>query len=77
VHWNLIASVGGNRADGCKHNGHWRITERGEQFVKQQILVPSHVYLYNGKFQGYSQESTSILQALGKKFNYNELMRGD
>lgn len=76
VHWGLTEQKIGERDDGCKHNGFWRVTEKGEAFIRQDILVASHIYLYNRNFQGYGQESTSILKALGKKFNYNELMEG-
>ena len=75
-HWGLVERKIGNRDDGCKYMGFWRVTEKGEAFIKQEILVASHIYLYNRNFQGYSQESISILKALGKKFNYDELMAG-
>lgn len=76
AHWGLVEQQLGKRADGSKRNGWWRVTQRGEDFINQKILVASHVYLYNGNFIGYEEKSISILKSLGKKFNYDELMAG-
>jgi hypothetical protein len=55
-------------------SGLWRLTSEGVAFVTGQTTVPKHVFLVNGKREGFSDERTSIRQCLGSKFNYDELM---
>ena len=57
-----------------RKNGYWRITKRGEQFVKGDALSKSHVVLYNNVVRGFDGADINIEQALGSKFNYKELM---
>jgi len=74
-HFNLIDP----RASeiGKKDSGHWSITWKGLDFVeKNTTLVPKHVFLYNNKRQGFSDETITIKEALGEKFDFDELMKG-
>ncbi len=73
LHWKVIEQLP-NDSPQKKNSGLWKITELGKQFVKGEILLPSHVYLFDSKFIGYSDTTTSVKQSLGKKFNYAELM---
>lgn len=57
-----------------ERSGYWRVTELGEQFVLGRATVPSHVLLYNNRFLGLDGDSVSIVQCLGEKFSYAELM---
>ncbi len=57
-----------------KENGFWRITEKGKLFVEGKLVVPSHVKTFNKKQYGFSQKNIDIRGALGKKFDYSELM---
>jgi hypothetical protein len=75
-YWGLIEAQIGFREDGCKHNGHFRMTQKGRDFVQNKKRVESHVYLYDGQLEGFSDSFIDIETALGKKFNYSELMRG-
>lgn len=74
VHWGLMEAVGGART------GRWDVTHLGHAFVAGEIKVPSHVYLYNGRIwrrsgdDGFSSKLVSILDVLGTKFDYAELM---
>jgi hypothetical protein len=43
-------------------------------FVKHGREKPKNVFLYNNKIQGFSEETTTIKQALGDKFDFEELM---
>ncbi len=56
--------------------GYWRITDLGVQFVLGHIEIPRHIILFNNELLGFSGEKVTIQQALGDKFNYNELMNG-
>jgi len=63
--------------DGLKRtSGYWRITPKGRQFVKGWAKVPCYVQVYNGRVYGESEETITIFQALGNRFNYDELMGG-
>jgi len=57
-------------------SGLWKITEKGNLFVQGKLNVATHVFLYNAKVLGFSETNTTIKEALGKKFNYVELMNG-
>lgn len=63
-----------NAENNKKNSGYWRLTEKGFSFVKGEITVPMRVHLYNNEVQGFSEEHTTIQQALGDNFDYDELM---
>lgn len=55
-------------------SGYWRITRKGTDFVEASVTVKSHIRIYDGSFYGLIGKEISIKDALGKKFNYEELM---
>ena len=57
-----------------KHSGFWRPTRQGQDFANERVMLPTHVYLYNNKVQRWSNERGDIREALGKYFDYAELM---
>lgn len=73
-HWGLIEPAWGKRPDGSTRNGYYRVTDKGFDFIHGRISVPSHVLIYNGESQGLIGDLVNIRQALGKEFNYNEIM---
>lgn len=75
VYWGLLEESPVPRDDGGRA-GWWRLTAKGEAFVRQQITVPSHARVYNGKCLSLIGNPITIQDALGKKFNYNDLMQG-
>jgi hypothetical protein len=56
-------------------SGLWRITHKGRQFVDGVIRVPSHALVYKRVARGFSEETVSIREALGERFDYDELMK--
>lgn len=77
-HWGLVAPAWGLREDGSKRNGYYKVTPGGYDFVHGRFAIPSHVTLYNNKRQGHSSpggKPISIKDALGKQFNYREIMQ--
>lgn len=54
--------------------GFWRLTELGRDFVQGVCRVPRFVFVFDGERTGASDEVTSIGGALGKRFDYAELM---
>lgn len=64
------------RRDGNPRIGLYRITELGRRFVRGEVRVRRYVYQYNRRLLDIDcQETVSIDEALGKRFNYHEIMR--
>lgn len=74
-HWGLIEGAQVKRDDGSKRNGYYRITEKGKRFVKRMASVPSKVFIFDDKVLGIGHKPMTIDDALGKKFNYDDLMK--
>ena len=74
-HWGLIDIIEETNKAGAPV-GSYKLTEKGRRFIHVLEYVPSHVYLYNGQCLGLDGKLMSIREALGKKFDYDELMRG-
>lgn len=72
--WGLIKRRPGTRADGSSRNGHYCVTDTGVAFVKQKTEIFEIAYVTNNTVLGWSENRTNIVKALGKKFNYDELM---
>lgn len=72
--WNVAEPVDANTSEKKKQNWNWSITERGELFVRGIQSIESHVFIYNNRLDGSSNEQINIFQALGNKFDYKELM---
>jgi len=73
-HYGLIEAYVGERKDGSKRNGHYRITGRGIMFAENKLEVNKNFLIFNNKLKGFEGELININQALGNKFNYAELM---
>ncbi len=76
-HYKLIEAFSGQREDGSSRNGHYKITGRGIMFVEKKMKVQGTYIIYNNKHEGFEGDEIDIEQALGKKFDYRELMAGD
>jgi hypothetical protein len=74
AYWDLIAS---EDADGeaKRGSGMWSPTEKGILFVKGKIAVPKYSITFNNKVLRLEGEMITIHDALGNRFNYEELMR--
>lgn len=73
-HWGLIEKQVGTREDGSDRVGFWRLTEKGRLFVRSLDTVEKYALLYNGRCLGHEGPQINIHDALGKKFDYSELM---
>ncbi|MDB4311924.1 hypothetical protein N9937_00700 [bacterium] len=74
-YWGLIDEVREETEDGNPHAGLWRITQKGRDFVQNNISVRKTKVVYDGKVIGEDGDLVGIAQALGNKFNYAELMK--
>lgn len=80
LHWGLVEHKldvleKKNGARDTRDSGFWRPTFAGIDFVKGALKVPSHVYLYDNVKIGEEKREITIMEALGKKHSYEELMR--
>ncbi len=67
VHWGLVE----------RESGMYRPTKKGVRFAMGKIRVPSHAMVYNRKYcLGFSGTRISIKDALGEKFDLDELLYG-
>jgi len=74
AHWQLVEQQP-NADETKKDSGMWRPTPHGITFVYRRIMVPSHVYLLFNNVIGWEPNHIEITDALGKTFNYSELMQ--
>lgn len=74
VHWGLLEEQYGRREDGGR-KGTWRVTEKGERFLRGEISVPRYVLLYNSKFRDFEGPDITVTKVLSD-FNLRELLRG-
>ena len=72
-HWGLIEERG-DAGENTPSAGFWRMTNRGINFVKGAVSIPSHVHIYNNMIVGFSETHVKISEALTEKFDYEELM---
>ena len=72
-YWGLIEEAGEKREDGGRA-GWWRLTTKGAQFVQNEITVHQYTRTYDSRVLSELGEMVTIVNVLGKKFDYNELM---
>ena len=65
--WNLIQSHG--------TNGYWSVTQRGKEFVEDDIDLPDHCLVYNTKVYHWSDKLINIDIALTSEFDIDEIMK--
>lgn len=73
--WGLAEPMDSKTAT-TNSSGMWRITKDGELFVQNKYHVRKLVLVFNNKFFGFEGRFINIKDALGNKFDYNELMNG-
>jgi hypothetical protein len=58
-----------------KATGLWRPTPRGVGFAKGRIKVRQRVHTFNNRVVGWSGPEIDVKEALGKNFDYTEVMK--
>lgn len=72
----LVNLVSGTRADESWRVGYYVITDFGVRFVLNEYRAPKYAYLYAQECLGVSEETISVVEALGNRFSYRDLMDG-
>jgi len=71
--WGLIVQQI-NKDTGKRTSGMWKPTPKGMVFSVNATRVPVSCDTYNNETLAFSDEDTNIIQTLGERFNYAELM---
>lgn len=77
-YWKLIEQpADAEREDGSKRVGYWRLTPLGVEFVHNRARVAKYARIYDGRCLALDDtETVSIVDVLGAKFDYRQLMEG-
>lgn len=73
-HWGLVEEDLERRPDGGRA-GFWSVTVNGALFARNLMTVQKYVLLYNARLVGLDGPQIRVTDALGTRFDYNELMR--
>jgi hypothetical protein len=74
-YWGLLEESEEERDDGGRA-GWWRITDAGERWLRGVSAVPKYARIYDSRCLDVEGPGQSIRDALGSRFNYDELMAG-
>lgn len=75
-YWGLIVQAVEQDTRAGARSGTWCVTDLGFSFVDNQYTVCRTAWVYDKQCLLVSGEQVSITDALGKKFDYDELMSG-
>jgi hypothetical protein len=73
--WGLLVESPQRRDDGGRGKA-WRLTPDGVAYVRHELAVPKYARVYDGRCLSLDGEPQNIGHALGKRFDYRELMDG-
>lgn len=71
-HWGFIERAENQDAK-KRESGRWRVTDLGVRFVMREVKAPKRIWVYDNRIFRTDGE-TDIVKALGKHFDYSELM---
>jgi hypothetical protein len=74
AYWGLVEEATEPREDGGRA-GWWRITKKGEAFLRREIMLPKYALVYDAKHLGFDEtKMVDIGECLGDHFDLAELM---
>lgn len=74
THYKLLQKLNEDRPDGSSRNGYYKLTGTAIMFIEGKLTVAAKFKMFNSKFMGFEGEQIDIKTALGKRFDYQELM---
>lgn len=74
AYWKLIVEWSVFREDGGRA-GFWRVTDRGEQFLRGTYRIDTYAHVYRGEVYGFSGPQIDVLE-VAPKFDLRQLMEG-
>jgi len=75
--WGIIKKITAGKNSTGGMAGGYVPTQKGLAFLRDRIKVPSHVFMQCGKTMGFSERQISVREALGSRFDYEKLLRGE
>ena len=73
-HWGLLEAKPKKDDEDKRASGLWRLTPRGHDFIRRRTTMPKYAFVFDNRLIKVSKEQVDVVQALGKKFSYEELM---
>lgn len=73
-HWELLENKPKQDDEDKRSSGFWRLTQKGRDFLRLKITLPKHAFVFDNTLIKFSKQHVDAVQALGKKFSYEELM---
>ena len=74
-HWELVEKKPKDLKEDKRASGLWRLTPKGRDFLRKKIALPKYAFVFNSRLVKYSKQEIDVVQALGKKFSYEEVMK--
>lgn len=75
LYWDLIEPRYSDDGSGRRQSGYWRPTEDGVRFALGHLAVARHALVFDNAVEGYAGGAVFIREALGTRFDYDELMQ--
>lgn len=72
--WGFIEKKTGEHENESPRNGYYKITGRGIAFCMGDYKAKERVLICNNECYGFEGNDTTIREALGVRFDYNDLM---
>ena len=75
-YWGLIEEAK-NENIGKRNSGHWKLTQKGIDFVQGRITIPARAIVFDDRVLDFAGEQVSIRECIESSgFDYSELMEG-
>jgi hypothetical protein len=74
-HWGLLEPAESPHNRKRRRAGLWRVTQRGQDWVRERITVPRYAVIYDGHLLRLEGDPTNVRAALADHFDLDELMR--
>jgi hypothetical protein len=75
MYWDLIEPRPKEDDPKKRDSGWWRPTEDGVRFAHSHLAVPKYALVFDGEVQEYAGGGVFIRDALGTRFDYEEVKR--
>ena len=76
VFWGLVVPAI-NDDTGKRASGMWSPTQAGINFVNRKTVIQKYIITIENEFVGFDGEWIGVREALGKRFDYSELMKNN
>lgn len=75
-HWKLAEPKAADEDEDKNSSGMWRLTCDGVLWVTKHSTIIKYANIFDNECQSYEGNAVTIVDALGKKFSYEEIIAG-